>query len=160
MTTPVWEPILSTTLTASANVVSFSSISSSYDNLVLIWSGRYDTGASGQYIQFNSDTSTNYAHIRWYSSGTPGFSNAATNLQGFNWLTGDMCCNIVHIYGYKSSKYKQTRIRNTYSMSQMANNSDMWKSTATITSFLIGANNTSLGYDTGTKFALYGLDNS
>lgn len=56
-----YEPIATTTLGSAVSSITFSSISSSYTDLKLIFVGRSDTGSGYANIRFNGDTASNYS---------------------------------------------------------------------------------------------------
>ena len=64
---PTYEPIATTTLTATNSTVTFSSIPSTYTDLVLI----VNSLGTGSYysIQVNGDTATNYSRTRINGNG-------------------------------------------------------------------------------------------
>ncbi len=58
-----YEPIATTTLSSAQQTITFSSISASYTDLVLIASRRYSnvgTGAENTFIRFNNDSTAIY----------------------------------------------------------------------------------------------------
>jgi hypothetical protein len=68
-------------LTSAQASVSFSGISSSYTHLQLRVISRTDDGGPGQsavYLQFNSDTSTNYSWHRLYGNGSSASAGASS----------------------------------------------------------------------------------
>jgi hypothetical protein len=69
MPTPTYTPIATTTLGTAAASVTFSSISGSYTDLVLIIAGVQSV-ADVPYIQFNSDTATNYSRTQLSGDGS------------------------------------------------------------------------------------------
>ena len=54
-------PIATTTLSSATNSVSFSSISGSYTDIVIVFNGAASTSGVTCNVQFNSDTGTNYS---------------------------------------------------------------------------------------------------
>ena len=75
-------PLASTTLSSDTGSVTFSSISSSYTDLVIIMSVQGNTGGTAQgsntnFLRFNGDTASNYSYT--YLSGN-GTSLSATHV--------------------------------------------------------------------------------
>ncbi len=56
-----YEPLATTTLGSAASSVTFSSISGSYTDLVVVFSGTAGGGNSNLILTFNSDTGSNYS---------------------------------------------------------------------------------------------------
>ena len=162
-------PIATTTLSAPAASITFSSIPSTYTDLrVSIVGATSDTTADSWNLQmnFNGDTATNYSVTRIQGNGTTvasarnaslGFGLVGYALPGIS--TSVWGFSTVDIFGYSGSAYK-TALCTT---SQDLNGSgwvmrlvDLWRSTAAITSiaFTVGS---SLNFRTGTVATLYGI---
>ena len=63
-----YTPIATTTLGSAASSVTFSSISGSYTDLILITNPSSATTDQSIYVQFNADTGTNYSMSQHYLS--------------------------------------------------------------------------------------------
>ena len=61
-----YTPIATTTLGSGQTSVTFSSISGTYTDLILIASASNTGGATNIRLQFNGDTATNYSSTRIY----------------------------------------------------------------------------------------------
>ena len=83
-----YDLISSNTLGSSTNTVSFTSISSSFTDLVLSISCNGTSSGQDIRIRFNSDTGTNYSqtYTSGYTSATSGRSSNATYLQPTNFV--------------------------------------------------------------------------
>ena len=173
-----WEPITPTgggTITrisevitsASQSNVTFSSISASYRDLIVVVRGRGDTAATSitVLVQVNADTGSNYDYIVENRFGTAS-GNAATSMRlgdlsaataPANYSTGFR----INIYDYKGTTFfKQfdsydgvLAVQNTANM-YTDHNAGWWRSTAAITSvkiFLSAGN-----FVNGSVVSLYG----
>jgi hypothetical protein len=156
-----YEPIATQTLTASAASVTFSSISSTYTDLVLIMSGSVATNANLN-IQFNSDTATNYSATRLYGNGSTAASDRYTSSSSIPidatgyWQTGFGSNNIISIMNYANTTTNKTVIVRSNNAS---NGTDaivgLWRSTAAINAIKVQAGG--VNFNSGSTFTLYGI---
>jgi hypothetical protein len=149
-----YTPISTTTLGSSTNSVTFSSIPSTYTDLVLVWTAACDAGVL-QRVQFNSDSTTsNYSSAMIYAATTARYSdswiyNLAVTVNGLN--GGQLFLN-----DYTStSKYKT-------SLSQFGEYglgvyyaTQTWRNTSAVTSITLQTS--SNNYVSGSIFTLYGI---
>ena len=162
-----YTPIATTTLSSNSTSVTFSSISSSYTDLVLVMSFKTTTNASQPYIQFNSDTgtsTTNYSTTSLRGNGTSASSGRHTN--NFGWYpmpgpgigtAGNFNIWTVNVMNYyNNTTFKTGTSRFTNSSSYSAGNSHLWRSTATISTITI-TYETSNDLQSGSMFTLYGI---
>jgi len=153
-------------LGSSTGTVTFSSIPSTYTDLVLIFTGT-TTSSNNEFIQFNSDTGTNYSDT-WVAGFGPGaspnpdsgrHSNATGSYTGNN--TTAQAIKIINIFNYANTTTYKTAITrwssgsgSDYNAAAMALVS-LWRSTAAINSIaLYRAAGT---YNSGSTFTLYGI---
>lgn len=134
-----YEPIATTTTSGSATSYTFSSISSSYTDLVLIASGALSAD-SDLYIQFNGDTATNYGKILVYAVsagyGSAAYANVAQIGVGFHGTgQGNTIVNVMNYKNTTTNKVVATRSNNAGIGLQT--NVGMWRSTAAITSIKV-----------------------
>ena len=75
--TATYEKIATNTLSSAAISLTFSSIPATYTDLVLITSSQHaaSDASSRLYLNFNSDTATNYSYTQIRGSGTAAFSS-------------------------------------------------------------------------------------
>jgi len=157
-----YEAIATSTLTSSAASVTFSSIPSTYTDLVLITNAIAQTNTADQLIRFNSDSATNYSATILHGSGSAGASTRVTNQSGiFINYYGNMPVvfvqnTITHIMNYSNATTNKTVLSKA---SNASNNVDaivaLWRSTAAITSITILGNGQNYGI--GSSFSLYGI---
>ena len=168
-----YEPIATTTLSSTATEVTFSSISGTYTDLVLLISARSDR--SGQAIdvikiRFNGATAdTNLTSRQVYGSGTTASSqsNAYANI-GYatgGTSTANTFANIeVYIPNYAGSTNKpisstsanENNSATTYEIDGIAG---LWSSTSAITSITL-LPNVGPNFASGSRFDLYGIKSS
>ena len=172
-TTYDFESIATVTGTGSSGVITFSSIPSDYTHLQLRWNAR-DVLTIATPINFalkvNGDAGTNYAHHEIIGNGSA--ASAVANI-GYNngffrqsAVAGTTTANMMGVgiadfIDYASTtKYKTIRAFTGYSTNATITDnielqSNLWTSTAAITSFSLTSNGTA--FSTSSTFALYGV---
>jgi len=154
-----FEPLATTTLGSATNTVTFSSISGSYTDLVLVADGLGSGATIYPFIRFNSDTGTNYSrtYVRGDgSSASSGRDTTTATLTLTNWPTTQQNNIIIHINNYSNSTtYKTTLTRSNTPSEGVEANVGLWRNTAAITSVTLGV--TSNNFASGSTFTLYGI---
>ena len=162
-----YEPIATTTLGSATNSIVFSSISSAYTDLKLIFVGKADASAAGftPRIQFNSDTATNYSRTSLYGNGTSAASNAGTGQIALNTSGAGAGLSTTQsafmswdIFSYAGSTYKTVLVNQNsdYNGSGGVDNTvGLWRSTSAINS--INVSIASGNFTSGTTLTLYGI---
>jgi hypothetical protein len=160
--TATYEKIATTTLGSTTATVTFSSISGSYTDLVLVENGQSSTGGSYTRIRFNSDTGSNYSATYIYGNGSAAGSDSYSNMAfipvayvasvetNFNHNT------IINIQNYSNSTTHKTvlaRSNNADTATDAA--AGLWRDTSAITSIEYYLNSGS--WATGSTFTLYGI---
>lgn len=166
MPTPTEIPIATTTLSSNASDVTFSSISGSYTDLIVVVSGASTTAGSstnGLRWQINGDTGSNYSETQVYGNGSTATSTGATNATdiGAGLLmqtsAGYFATNIIHFMNYSNTTtYKTVLTRNGGASVSTAANAALWRSTSAITSIKFYRLTDQL--KTGSTFTLYGIN--
>lgn len=159
-----YEPIATTTLSSAQSSVTFSSISGSYTDLVLVISARMTAGggASAIQAQFNSDTGSNYSFTLLNGDGSSATSARSSNqTQAAIGLgtdaAGEWSSNIVQIMNYSNSTtYKTVLARAGIAGDRVRAIVSLWRSTSAITSITI-INNGATTFVSGSTFTLYGI---
>ena len=159
-----YEPIATTTLGSAQASITFSTISGSYTDLVLI--GSYGT-ANGNcpLMQFNSDTGSNYSITELVGNGTSASSSRRSNCTSIDIAktvggNGNLEQNfVISIQNYSNATtYKTALIRQnlaTGTYSGVTAIVGLWRSTSAITTIKLltdGGN-----YNSGSTFTLYGI---
>ena len=154
-----YEPIATTTLGSATANVTFSSLGS-YTDLVLVFYGRCtNSGGGNAFLQFNGDTATNYSATGMYGDGT-----TASSFRGSNNASTGGC--IVDSVNYGTVIYNIMNYRNTSTFKTVigrGNNTGqyvdtrigLWRSTSAITSILMYSN--AGNWLAGSTFTLYGI---
>ena len=154
-----YEPIASTTLGSDTASVTFSSISGSYTDLVLIVAGTVDaTGNVG--LRFNSDSGTNYSCTILYGNGASAASANVTNDNYANCggIGTGQSNSIINIMNYSNSTtYKTVLGRGNRPADQVNAKVALWRNTAAITNIVVYPINGSSTWKTGSTFTLYGI---
>ena len=156
-----YTPLATQTLGTAAGSITFSSISGSYTDLVLI-STFGVTAGDDLYLRFNGDTGGNYSTTRLWGNGTAVSSNRTTNDTGIQPRTpANQPSTVTTMYRGNIMNYANTTTYKTvlsrYDFASGAADADVgvWRNTAAITSvtFLL----LSSTFVTGSTFTLYGI---
>lgn len=156
-----YEPIATATGTGSSGTITFSSISGSYTDLVLVCNGRINSGTANLLVQFNGDTSSLYSTTILYGTGTSALSDRYSSTATYvcwaaYWNPTDIATTIVNIQNYSNATTHKTLISRNNAVSYGTETMvGLWRSTAAITSITLktSANN----FTTASTFTLYGI---
>ena len=153
-----YTPIATNTLSSGQNTVTFSSIASSYTDLVLVFSG---SSASGQalLVRVNGDTGSNYSETALYGTGTSAASYRDSSVAfaevGGVWNSQNI--TIINFMNYSNtSTYKTFLARNNDAGFRTQATVCLWRSTSAINSISIFPNS-SVNFNSGSTFTLYGI---
>ena len=156
-------------LTSNQSSVVFSSIPSTYTDLVLV--ANYGISNAGYTfgVQFNSDTGTNYSFTYLRGNGSSTLSYRKANMV-FAAFCDEVSANnnntaIVHFQNYSNSSTYKTFITRTGNADRSTNTAvGLWRSTSAITSMVIkeAADGGSGTFGTGniasgSTFTIYGI---
>jgi hypothetical protein len=155
MPTPTYTALANITLGSTATSVTFSSIPATYRDLILVYSGT-STSVSGVEGRFNGDSGTNYSLVRMFGTGSPGSSSATTNYFPVVYTGLPITAlSIVQIMDYSATDKHKTVLTRAggagYTTTEAL--ASRWANTAAITSINI----LSIGFTSGSTFALYGI---
>lgn len=155
-----YEPIATTTLGSDSASITFSSITGTYTDLILIDNARTATGGgdSELQLQFNSDTGSNYSTTYLYGDGSSAASSRASN-QSSIWISRaneTAGLGITHIQNYSNSTTYKTVLSRGNSTSYVFAWVGLWRSTNAITSMVIKRSG-GLNLKAGSTFTLYGI---
>jgi hypothetical protein len=166
-----YEPIATTTLSSAASSVTFSSISGSYTDLVVIISALGNVGSPTDYgisLQINGDLAGDYSDTWLYGNGTSTVSSrridqsSIVDIQAAGYLstTSPNPC-VVNFLNYSNTTTYKTIISRGNNPSGGGGTATteacvgLWRSTSAITS--IKFLTTSGSYGSGSTFTLYGI---
>jgi hypothetical protein len=166
-----YTPIASTTLTASATEINFTSVSSAYTDLVLVCNlGMSRTGAAFFLRVGNGtiDTGSNYSETELYGTGSAAGSARRTSSTEWNIFsnvgssttTGENTF-IMQFMNYSNTTTNKTvlgRANNASSSSfpGTAAAAFLWRSTSAINTIRVVRNGTDT-FNSGSTFTLYGI---
>lgn len=158
--------IATTTLSTTANTVTFSSIPSTYTDLVLI--AVYSrSGGTGQYayVRLNGDSASNYSfnHMTGNSSTTFGgrLNNATAATLGPYGSNTSTTQNaevaIMDIIDYSNTSYLKTVLYQSGAANKVSEaGANLWRNTNAITSLTINIDAPAT-FQSGNTFTLYGI---
>jgi hypothetical protein len=158
-----YTPIATTTLGTAAASYTFSSIPSTYTDLVLIVNGSAASTAFDAYIRFNSDSGTNYSITTLSGTGTAAQSARESNATYIRidkqaaWRSGNRTQNRVNVMNYANTTTNKTVLTRADSPADATEAIvGLWRNTAAITSILVGTDG-GVNFAVGTTFTLYGI---
>jgi hypothetical protein len=146
------------TLGSSASTITFSSISGSYRDLILIGQG-FSSTASGINIRYNGDSGSNYNQIVMFGDGgsaSSSSSSSQTSYQVGRFDSSTLADFQANIMDYSATdKHKTTLHRYNSAAVLTAARAGRWASTSAITSFVLSLDSGT--FNSGSTFALYGV---
>jgi hypothetical protein len=156
-----YRPINTTTLTTSTTTVTFSSIPSTYTDLILV--AAITAGNTGDgYLRFNSDTGNNYSDTVIRGNGSAASSVRDTSVPGIDIgptsvITGSEVGIVkIQIQNYSNSTtYKTSLIRFDEGTNFVNAIVGLWRNTNAITSIDIVSRSGTWGVSS--TFTLYGI---
>lgn len=155
-----YTPIATTTLASAATSYTFSSIPSTYTDLVLIADMSATGSTNYPSIRLNGDTAGNYSRTYINGDGTTATSsrNGETYMTVFgNQITATRTNFIMHFMNYaNTTTYKTALSRKNDTGNIMGATVHLWRSTSAISSILI-TSQTADTFKIGTMFTLYGI---
>ena len=157
-----YKPIATQTLGSAQASITFSSISGSYTDLVLITSASSDISADSNDIkcQFNGDTGNNYSTTFVYGTGSSAASGRSVNSSGVliaRHHATEYAVGITHFQSYSNTTtYKTVLSRGSTGSAITIAYAGNWRNTAAITSMVLTPTSAS-NFDSGSTFTLYGI---
>ena len=161
--------LATTTLTSGAASVTFSSISGSYTDLVLVTSALSPGGGNnsrGYRFELNSDTATNYSQTWLTNSTTTAVSSRESSqtrgrIGGISETASDVTTVLTTFLNYSNATtYKTVLSRssnlNTNGDTNVFAGVSLWRSTSAITAIKLTMSDNS-SFITGSSFSLYGI---
>jgi len=156
-----YTPIATTTLGSATSSYTFSSIPSTYTDLVLIINGQCASGGSlNTWVTLNSDTGTNYSSTTLYGDGTSAVSSRNANQTKGGFCALSSAVNSTVIYQFQnysnSTTYKTFIGRGNVSADIVDARVSLWRSTSAINTIKIELTS-GINFNSGTTFTLYGI---
>jgi hypothetical protein len=157
-----YTPIATTTLGSAQSTVTFSSLGS-YTDLLLVTDNFQSGGTQANlFIQFNSDTGSNYSRTWLSGDGTTAYSGRESSQTKMGLTaycypqTTTRWIGNIHIQNYSNSTtYKTVLIRGSNSAVGVDAIVGLWRSTSAITSLVLSRSNDN--FASGSTFTLYGI---
>jgi hypothetical protein len=162
-----YTPIATTTLGSAQSSVTFSSLGS-YTDIIVV--SNFGTTAAGNSVglQFNSDTSTNYSTTQLNGPGPYGFSWRGSNQTSITVFGSPIvdgtpstlrATGIIHIQNYRNSTTNKSVLsRYGYATGEVIAATGTWRNTNAITSLTLVAVGTTLL--SGSTFTLWGIQSA
>lgn len=155
-----YEPIATTTLGTNQTSVTFSSISGSYTDLILVCNLAVNGTGNNVQCRYNADTASNYNTTIMSGDGTSVYSQKYTNSSN-GWLTGyfdgtanELYTKIIQIQNYSNTTtWKTALVRSSSASREAMTGIGVWRSTSAITSVTLAAGD----LVSGSTFTLYGI---
>jgi hypothetical protein len=160
--TATYENIATTTVGTATGTVTFSSISASFTDLIVVVNGAVTAGTVNLFFRFNNDTATNYSYTYLDGSGSVASSGRSSNNDklignNFGYFTTSFNANyIIQIQNYSNTTTNKTCL----TRSNAADNGvsavvGLWRNTAAINR--IDLFTSSSTFVSGSTFTLYGI---
>ena len=160
MATATYNCIATTTLGSDQTDVTFSSISGSYTDLVLVCWVKTSSNDIGLRVQFNSDTGSNYSVTQVFGNGTIAGSNRQSSQTSIRWannLSTNGGIGIMNLQNYSNTTtYKSIVCRGGFASHGTMASVGLWRSTNAINTMKI-FDEDSGSMASGSTFALYGI---
>lgn len=154
-----YSQIATTTANGSVSSITFSSISGSYTDLIIIQNSKGAATTAGTWLRLNSDTGTNYSRTRILgdgSSASSGRQNNETAIQGDS-PQNEWGTSIWQINNYSNATTYKTVLWRDNSNTYVAAQVGLWRSTSAITSITLSTNSSATNFASGSTFSLYGI---
>lgn len=152
-------PIATQTLGSAAATVTFSSIPSTYTDIVIIISGTVSNDTNA-YMRFNGDSSSLYSSTELYGNGSSAGSGRDTNNTRVgigNLYSSGQNTTIINLMNYANTTTYKTHISRESSPTNLVEaNVGLYRSTSAISSVVFSLLST-YTFSTGTTFTLYGI---
>lgn len=157
-----YTPIATYTTSGSVASYSFTSIPSTYTDLVLICNNLVESTNQQGYIRFNSDSGTNYSRTVMYGAGSgSGGSFSQTSQTGLNVgmssNTGGQLIRLNIMNYANTSVYKVCTDREDNASGSTNASMFLWRSLSAINSITIASFDGSSSIQSGAIFTLYGI---
>jgi hypothetical protein len=160
-----YEPIATTTLASAANSFTFSSISQSYTDLILVVSGETTSTVNVLLALGNGsiDTGSNYSFILLYGAGSASgsFKESNTNVINLDYFangSGNQKNYIIHLMNYSDTNtYKTILAKASLPTTEVVQRIGMWRSTSAINTVQIKGNGAGNLLAAGMTATLYGI---
>jgi hypothetical protein len=154
-----YEPIATNTLSSSSGTITFSSISGSYTDLILV-ANLLPASSARVKLRVNSDSGSNYSYTILFGNGTAAGSGRESSITEINYywngLPSGWSNYILNFQNYSNATtYKTILARGNSTAVETFASVGLWRNTSAITSVELRS---SVGvFDIGSCFTLYGI---
>jgi hypothetical protein len=152
-----YEPIATFTL-GSANTFDFTSIPSTYTDLVVVVNGRQSNALC--YLRLNNDSGSNYSNTNMYAQSVPT-EGPDKNYSSTSFYSGFVnsayAINIWNIFNYANTTTYKTMFCKGGNDTQIGVDVGVWRNTAAVTRVTIGVLAGAGTFSTGSTATLYGI---
>jgi hypothetical protein len=155
-----YEAIATQTVGSGITTVTFSSIPSTYTDLVIVVNASLTAPDSNLDYRFNGDTGANYGYTSVSGNGssasTTRFGGATKGrLDNFGYMDTTMSTHIIQVMNYaNTTTYKTTISRANNTANGVSASVNTWTSTAAVNSISLISGVT---FVSGSTFSLYGI---
>jgi len=155
-----YESIATTTLGSAASSTTFSSIPSTYTDLVIIFNGQFDGTNRQLSMRMNGDTGSNYTRTAIGGNGTVAESvrnaNETEIFVGYMPTANAQLTSILQIMNYaNTTTFKTVLARSNDAAAYVSASVGMRRNTAAVTSITLNAYGGN--FNSGSTFSLYGI---
>ena len=151
-----YEPISTTTANGSVSTITFSSIPSTYTDLIL--AANFGASASTSLVgRFNSVSTNTYSNTRFTGSGSDKqASQTEFNIGNFS-TSGIINSLICHIFNYANTSFNKTALfRLGNQPGYVYATAGLWRNNSAITSITLNTGGNQ-NFTSGSVFTLYGI---
>ena len=136
-----YEPI-ATSSPSSAASVTFSGISGTYTDLIVVYAMTSTTNSNDVFARFNGDTGSNYSATRVWGNGTSALSDRVSNankvyVDSSGYMSGDgrIALGVFQVMSYANSNVYKTVLANAGAAAGGVDRVvSLWRSTSAVTS--------------------------
>jgi hypothetical protein len=157
-----YTPIATNTVSGSSTVqVTFSSISGSYTDLILVMDGSFDTANDWPAVQVNGDTGSNYSYTQITSTGALSYRGSALPFMingGHAATANTQVTAIMQFQNYSNTTTYKTMLSNYNDSSTNKTVSvNLWRNTDAINSIKVYCTTGAGVFNSGTTLTIYGI---
>jgi hypothetical protein len=151
-----YDSIATTTLSSAQSSVSFTSISASYTDLVLVSDWTLNTGQN-ILLTFNSDSSNNYSETGLGGNGTAAVSERQSNATSIRvgFYNTNRTIHRVNIMNYSNTTTNKTVLLRWDSDEYVYGRIGLWRNSAAISTITLTTGGGTI--QAGSTFTLYGI---
>jgi len=154
-----YEAIATQTLGSATASITFSSIPSTYTDLVIVVNGIMSASENSLGMRVNGDTGSNYSSTAVYGDGVSAASlrqTSDTKMYLGRATSANNSTSLIYVQNYSNTTTNKTVLSRGNSTAIVMATVSLWRSTAAITSITV-SDYSSANFNTGSTFSLYGI---